>query len=148
MRVVIAPDKFKGRLTAAQAADAIERGMRAVFRDAEFVIAPMADGGEGTVDAFLRAGADLHTVRVHGPLGDPVDARFAMHASTAIVELAEASGLELVAQTRRDIMRADTYGTGELLRASLDAGAQRIIIGLGGSATNDAGTGMLRALGI
>lgn len=147
MRVVIAPDKFKGRLTAAQAADAIERGMRAVLHDAEFVIAPMADGGEGTVDAFVRAGAAPRKVRVHGPLGDAVDARFAMLDGTAIVEMAEASGLELVPSERRDIMHADTYGTGELLRAALDEGARRIIVGVGGSATNDAGTGLMRALG-
>lgn len=147
MRVVIAPDKFKGRLTAAQAADAIERGMRAVLHDAEFVIAPMADGGEGTVDAFLRAGAQPHKARVHGPLGDPVDAVFATLDGTAIIEMAAASGLELVPQSHRDIMHADTYGTGELLLAALDEGARRIVIGIGGSATNDAGTGFLRALG-
>lgn len=148
MRVVIAPDKFKGRLTAAQAADAIERGMRAVLHDAEFVVAPMADGGEGTVDAFVRAGAQPRTVRVRGPLGDPVDAVFALLKDTAIVEMAAASGLELIAPDRRDIMHADTYGTGELLLAALDAGARRVIVGAGGSATNDAGTGMLRALGV
>lgn len=147
MRVVIAPDKFKGRLTAAQAADAIERGMRAVLHDAEFVIKPMADGGEGTVDAFVRAGARRHTARVHGPLGDPVDADFAMLEDAAILEMAAASGLELLADARRDVMHADTYGTGELIRAALDAGARRIIVGVGGSATNDAGTGMMRALG-
>jgi glycerate kinase len=147
IRVVIAPDKFKGHLTATQAAEAIERGMRSVLRDAEFVIAPMADGGEGTVDAFLRAGAQRRVVRVHGPLGDPVDAAFAMLGTTAIVEMAAASGLELVPENHRDIMHADTYGTGEVLLAALDAGAQRIVIGIGGSATNDAGTGFLRALG-
>jgi glycerate kinase len=147
MRVVIAPDKFKGRLTAAQVADAIERGMRAVLHDAEFVVAPMADGGEGTVDAFLRAGAERQNARVHGPLGDPVDAVFGMLEDTAIIEMASASGLELVPRERRDIMRADTFGTGELLLAALDRGARRIIVGLGGSATNDAGTGFLRALG-
>jgi glycerate 2-kinase len=140
MRVVIAPDKFKGRLTAAQVADAIERGMRAVLHDAEFVIAPMADGGEGTVDAFLRAGAERKSARVHGPLGDPVDAIFGMLGDTAILEMAAASGLEKVPHERRDVMHADTYGTGELLLAALDMGARRIIIGLGGSATNDAGS--------
>lgn len=147
MRVVIAPDKFKGRLTAAQAADAIERGMRAVLHDAEFVVTPMADGGEGTVDAFLRAGAQRRTARVRGPLGDPVDAPFALLGATAIIEMATASGLELIEHDRRNILHSDTYGVGELLLASLDAGALRIIAGVGGSATNDAGTGMLRALG-
>ncbi|HKU67210.1 MAG TPA: glycerate kinase [Candidatus Baltobacteraceae bacterium] len=148
MRVVIAPDKFKGRLTAAQAADAIERGMRAVLHDAEFVVTPMADGGEGTVDAFVRAGAQRRTVRVRGPLGDPVDAPFALLDSTAIIEMAAASGLELLTRDRRNILHSDTYGVGELLLASAAAGAQRIIVGVGGSATNDAGTGMLRALGV
>lgn len=147
MRVVIAPDKFKGRLSAAQVADAIERGMRAVLHDAEFVIAPMADGGEGTVDAFLRAGAEPRTARVHDPLGEPIDAQFAMLGDTAIIEMAAASGLGLVAQDRRDIMHADTYGTGELLIAAIESGARRAILGLGGSATNDGGTGFLRALG-
>ena len=147
MRVVIAPDKFKGRLSAAQAAEAIASGMRAVMRDAQFVLLPMADGGEGTVDAFVRAGARPHTARVHGPLGDTVEARFAMLEGTAIVEMAAASGLELVPRERRDVMHADTYGTGELLLAAIEEGALRIILGIGGSATNDAGTGMLRALG-
>jgi glycerate kinase len=147
MRIVIAPDKFKGRLTATQAAEAIERGMRAVLHDAEFVIAPMADGGEGTVEAFVRTGARRHRVRVHGPLGEPVDAFFAMLGTTAIIEMAAASGLELVPRERRDIMHSDTFGTGELLIAAWDAGAQRVILGIGGSATNDAGTGFLRALG-
>jgi glycerate kinase len=149
VRVVIAPDKFKGRLTAAQAAEAIERGMRAVLHDAEFFVAPMADGGEGTVDAFLRQGAQARTVRVHAPLGNIVDAQFALHDDdTAILEMAAASGLALVPSKRRDVMRADTFGTGELIRAALDEGARRIIIGIGGSATSDGGTGMLRALGV
>lgn len=147
MRVVIAPDKFKGRLTAAQAADAIERGMRAVLRDAEFVALPMADGGEGTVDAFLRAGAARHVAIVRGPLGEQVEAQFAMLDGTAVLEMAAASGLELVPRERRDILHSDTYGTGQLLQAAIDAGATRVILGVGGSATNDGGTGMLRALG-
>lgn len=147
MRVVIAPHKFKGRLTSAQAADAIARGMREVLPQAEFVLAPMADGGEGTVDVFVRAGAKVRTVPVHGPLGEVVRARFALMGTTAILETAAASGLALVPQERRDILHADTYGTGELVLAALEAGASRIILGLGGSATNDAGTGFLRALG-
>jgi glycerate kinase len=148
VRVVIAPDKFKGRLSAAQAAEAIERGMRAVLHDAEFVVTPMADGGEGTVDAFLRQGAQAQTARVHAPIGDLVEAQFAMLDGSAILEMAAASGLALVPQDRRDIMHAETYGTGELIRAALDAGAKRIVIGIGGSATSDGGTGMLRALGV
>jgi glycerate kinase len=147
-RIVIAPDKFKGHLTAAQAADAIERGMRAVLGDVEFVIAPMADGGEGTIDAFIRRGAHRYVERVHGPLGDETDAPFAMLGTTAIIEMAAASGLELLPHGKRDIMHADTFGTGQLILAALDRGAERIIVGIGGSATNDAGTGMLRALGV
>ncbi|HEY9181258.1 MAG TPA: glycerate kinase, partial [Candidatus Baltobacteraceae bacterium] len=100
-----------------------------------------------TVEAFIRAGATRHSVRVHGPLGDPVDAPFAMLENTAIIEMAAASGLGLVPHERRDVMHADTFGTGELLMAALDEGAARVIVGLGGSATNDGGTGMLRALG-
>lgn len=147
MRVVIAPDKFKGTLTATQAAQAIERGFRAAAPDDEYVACPMADGGEGTVDVFVEGGAQRHSARVRGPLGDPVDAAYAMQGDTAIVEMSAASGLGLLEPSRYDPVRANTYGTGELLRAALDAGAKRIVIGIGGSATNDAGTGMLRALG-
>lgn len=107
----------------------------------------MADGGEGTVDAFLHTGAKWRAARVHGPLGDPVDAAFALRDRTAVIEMSAASGLSLLDPERRDAVHADTYGTGELLRAAADAGATRIIIGIGGSATTDAGTGMLRALG-
>ncbi len=148
MRVVIAPDKFKGRLTAMQAAQALHRGMRAVWPHAEFALVPMADGGEGTVEAFLHAGAQRRSARVTGPLGDPVDAPFAMQGLTAILEMACASGLSLVERDRLDPLHADTYGTGELLRAALDAGAKAIVIGIGGSATTDAGSGMMRALGV
>ena len=148
MRVVIAPDKFKGSLTSTQAAQAIERGFRSAAPDDEYVLCPMADGGEGTVEVFVEGGAQRRSVRVCGPLGDPVDAAYAMQDDTAIVEMSAASGLGLIESSRYDPVRANTYGTGELLRAALDAGAQRIVIGIGGSATNDAGTGMLRALGV
>jgi glycerate 2-kinase len=108
---------------------------------------PMADGGEGTVAAFLDAGARRQDARVRGPLGEPVDAAFAVEGSTAIVESALASGLVLIPTERRDAKRASSYGTGELIRAALAAGARRIVIGIGGSASNDGGAGVLEALG-
>ena len=122
--------------------------MSACWPDAEFSTVAMADGGEGTVDAFLQNGAKRDEMRVHGPLGDFVDAPFAMQDRTATIELAAASGLMLVPENERDVLHSDTFGTGELIRAALDKGADRVIIGIGGSATNDAGTGLLRALGV
>jgi glycerate kinase len=111
------------------------------------VAAPMADGGEGTVEAFLGAGARREVRMVRGPLGEPVEAAFAMLGRTAIIEMSAASGLALLAPEVRAVRTASTYGTGELIAAALDAGAQRIVVGLGGSATNDGGSGMLAALG-
>jgi glycerate 2-kinase len=123
-------------------------GWRDVFADAwQTACIPMADGGEGTVAAFLDGGARKESVRVRGPLGDPLDAIFALDGTTAIVESALASGLVLVAPERRNVGRATSFGTGQLIRAALDAGAKRIVIGIGGSATNDAGAGLLQALG-
>jgi glycerate kinase len=147
-KIVIAPDKFKGSLSAEEAAAAIKRGVLSVSPGADCVVCPMADGGEGTVDAFLAMGAKRHVVRVSGPLGESVDAVFATSGRTAILEMAAASGLELIPSARRNPMQTTTYGTGEMMRAVLDAGATRMIIGIGGSATNDAGVGMLRALGV
>jgi glycerate kinase len=147
-KVVIAPDKFKGSLSASEAARAIESGVKRALPDANCVMIPMADGGEGTVDAFLERGAGRETARVHGPLGAPVDAAYALDGSTAIVEMASASGLGLLDRTQYDPTRTDTFGTGELLRAALDCGARHLIVGIGGSATNDCGIGMLRALGV
>jgi glycerate kinase len=147
INVVIAPDKFKGSLTATQAARAIQRGVRAARPDARCLLCPMADGGEGTVDVFLERGATRKSARVHGPLGKPVDAVYALSDGMAILEMASASGLALIEKSEYDPMHTDTFGTGELIRAALDAGAKRLIVGIGGSATNDAGVGMLRALG-
>jgi glycerate 2-kinase len=147
-KVVIAPDKFKGSLTAAQAAAAIARGVRTAAPQATCVSCPMADGGEGTVEVFLERGAARKTARVRGPLGAPVDAVYALDGETAILEMASASGLALLERTRYDPMHADTFGTGQLIEAALETGARRIIIGIGGSATNDGGTGMLRAVGV
>ncbi len=146
MRVVVAPDKFKGSLDAAAVAAALAAGLRDVVPDARCDLIPMADGGDGTVDAFLASGASALTVCVHGPLGDPVDATYARDGATAIVEMAAASGLALLGG-RLDARRATTYGTGELLRDALDGGATRIVLGIGGSATTDGGAGALAALG-
>jgi glycerate kinase len=147
-RIVVAPDKFKGSLSAVEAARAIERGLRAGAPSIEEVrIIPMADGGEGTVEAFLAGGAQAIVRTVRGPLGDPVEATFALDGATAIIEMSSASGLSLIPQTQRDVLRATTFGTGELVRAALDAGATRLVVGIGGSATNDGGAGLLQALG-
>lgn len=148
MRVVIAPDKFKGSLSAAEAADAIARGFHGAIPGCETVLVPMADGGEGTVDAFLCSGAARCVVRVCGPLGDPVEAIYARTGDLAVMEMASASGLGLLEKERYDPLHASTYGTGELLAAAAKAGARRCIVGIGGSATVDVGTGMLRALGV
>lgn len=150
MKIVIAPDSFKECLEAPQVAKAIAQGWQAVFPDAECLLRPMADGGEGTVDAVLAAvGGERRICRVSGPLGERVAAHWGWLADdTAVIEMAAASGLHLVAPSQRDIMRASSYGTGELITQALNAGARRIILGLGGSATNDGGAGMLSALGV
>jgi glycerate 2-kinase len=149
LRVVAAPDKFKGSLSALEAARAIARGFEAGAPGTfETEIVPMADGGEGTVDAFIASGAKRVVASVDGPLGVPLEAAFALEGTTAIVEMAAASGLELLAAGDRDPMRASTRGTGQLVRAALDAGARHIVVGLGGSATNDGGAGLLQALGV
>ena len=150
LHIVVAPDKFKGSLSAAEAARAIERGLRSVpGLVRELACIPMADGGEGTVDVFLQGGARPEVRIVRGPLGAPVEATFAVaDRGLAIVEMASASGLLLLRDDERDPMRASTYGTGELLRAALDLGVRHIVLGIGGSATNDGGAGMLVALGM
>ncbi len=151
MRIVIAPDSFKGSASAEAVAEAMARGVRAVFPGAELRTVPIADGGEGTVEALVSAtrGRTVEA-RVTGPLGEPVAARWGVlgDGTTAVVETAAASGLPLVPAGRRDPRLATTRGTGELVRAALDAGLRRLVLGLGGSATNDGGTGLARALGI
>ena len=146
MHVVVAPDKLKGSLTAEQAAAAIEAGLRRVVPDLDVRRCPVADGGDGTVAAALSRGWDARTATVSGPFGDPVQATWAQKGDTALVELAEASGLRQ-AGGRRDAPLATSRGTGELVRAALDAGCAEVVIGLGGSACTDGGSGMLRALG-
>ena len=150
MKLVIAPDSFKESLSARAVAEAIAAGWARVYPDAELLLCPMADGGEGTVDALLSAtGGKLQQTRVSGPLGDPVEAHWGLLPNAqAIIEMAEASGLHLVEPGRRDVLAASSHGTGELIRAALDAGVRRIVLGLGGSATNDGGAGLLAALGV
>ncbi|MGG3790662.1 glycerate kinase [Geobacillus thermodenitrificans] len=150
MKIVIAPDSFKESLSALEVAEAVERGFRMVFPEAEYVKVPMADGGEGTVQSLVDAtGGRIVEVEVTGPLGEPVLAFFGLlgDGKTAVIEMAAASGLHLVPRDRRNPLVTTTRGTGELIRAALDAGANHLIIGLGGSATNDGGAGMVQALG-
>ncbi|MFL9811996.1 glycerate kinase [Stutzerimonas sp. VN223-3] len=150
MKIVVAPDSFKDSLSAAEVADAIQAGLEEVFPEAQLVKCPMADGGEGTLDAILASvdGERCNSL-VTGPLGDIVDASWAWlpESRTAIIEMAEASGLQLVPVAQRNASLSSSRGTGELILEALDIGARRIVLALGGSATNDAGTGMLEALG-
>ena len=150
MKVVIAPDSLKECLSAQDVALAIEAGVRDAVPEFETVVVPMADGGEGTVDALVAATAGRHIERsVTGPLGEPVSARFGIlgDGETAAIEMAAASGLPLVPPEKRNPLVTTTYGTGELIRAALDEGATKIIIGIGGSATVDGGAGMAQAVG-
>jgi glycerate 2-kinase len=151
MKIVIAPDSYKESLSALEVATEIEAGFREIFPAARYLKLPMADGGEGTVAAMVAAtGGRLVQVQVRGPLGAPVQACFGLTGDgrTAVVEMAAASGLALIAPGLRNPLLTTSYGTGELIRAALDAGASRLIIGIGGSATNDGGAGMLQALGV
>ncbi|POX61503.1 glycerate kinase [Streptomyces sp. Ru62] len=146
-RVLIAADKFKGSLTAVQVAERVTAGLRRVVPDLRVEGLPVADGGDGTVDAAVAAGFERREVRVAGPLGAEVTAAFALRDGTAVVEMAEASGLQRLPTGVFAPLTASTYGSGELLRAALDAGARTIVFGVGGSATTDGGAGMLSALG-
>ncbi len=150
MTILIAPDKFKGSLTALQAAQAIDRGIKQADPRAKTILLPLADGGEGTVDAILNVVEGvIEKVTVTGPLGTPVEASYGIiNRTTAIVEMAAASGLQLVPEDKRNPMITTTYGTGELIVAALDRGCTKIVIGIGGSATNDAGMGMAQTLGV
>ncbi|MBK3639226.1 glycerate kinase [Streptomyces sp. MBT33] len=145
--MLIAADKFKGSLTAVQVAERVTAGLRRVVPAVEVASLPVADGGDGTVDAAVAAGFERREVRVAGPLGHEVTAAFALRGDTAVVEMAEASGLQRLPKGVFAPLTASTYGSGELLRAALDAGARTIVFGVGGSATTDGGAGMLSALG-
>ncbi|MCE2403699.1 MAG: glycerate kinase [Dehalococcoidia bacterium] len=164
MKVVIAPQAFKGGLSGLEAAAAIERGVLAALPGAETVKVPVADGGDGTLDALVTCtGGRMFTARVTGPLGEPIDAQWGAMGQglespapcparngpkTAVIEMARASGLALVPPRRRDPRLTTTYGTGELIGEAIDRGYDKIIVGLGGSATNDGGVGMAQALGV
>ncbi len=148
--VVIAPDSFKGSVSATEAAAAIASGLARVWPTAELRRCPMADGGEGTLDAILSHGGEHRSHRVSGAAGAPVDAAFGLMdgASTAVIEAAQIVGLTDTAASAVDVERRSTRGIGELMRVALDAGIRRLMIGVGGSSTNDGGAGMLAALGL
>ncbi len=165
MKILVAPDKFKGSLTALEAAQAMERGARKAVTDARVVLVPLADGGEGTIDAMANIpGSRIMNITVTSPLGNAVKSRFGIigpsvisqmglspkgtGAFSGIIEMALASGLALVPPGSRNPMVTTTYGTGELIRAALNEGCKKIIIGIGGSATTDGGMGMAQALGV
>lgn len=150
MRIVLAPDSFKDCLSATRVCASLAEGVLRADPAADVVRVPMADGGQGTTEAILDAvGGERKYMRVSGPLGSPVETAYALvdGGRTAIIEMAAASGLELVPPDQRDPRRTTTFGTGELLRAALDADVDRVIVGIGGSATNDGGAGMAEALG-
>ncbi len=154
MKVIIAPDSFKGSLSSIQAAEAIERGIKkaalAYNENVEVVKVPMADGGEGTVEAVISAvGGKIISTKVLDPLGRPIDSFFGvLPDNTAVIEMAAASGLNFLKEEERNPLKTTSYGTGQLIKAALDIGCKNIIIGIGGSATNDGGVGMAQALGV
>ncbi|MEH7416340.1 glycerate kinase [Neobacillus drentensis] len=151
MKFVLAPDSFKESMTAKNAALAMERGIRKVFPNAECVIVPMADGGEGTVESLVSmTNGEIIKTEVLGPLGEEIIAEYGLlgEGQTAVIEMASASGLELIKPEDRDPLLTTTYGTGQLIKHALDKGVKRFLIGIGGSSTNDGGAGMLQALGV
>lgn len=151
MRIVVAPDSFKGSLSSIEVANAMEQGILSLFPDAVVIKIPIADGGEGTIDALVTAtGGRMMRTEVMGPLGGLVKASWGIlgDEKTAVIEMAAASGLPLVPQGERNPLITTTYGTGQLIKAALDHGIRKLIIGIGGSATNDGGAGMARALGV
>src|SRR3954468_7543370 len=150
MRILVSPDKFKGSLTSEQVAGIIAAGLREVLRDAVIETMPVADGGEGTASAISRAcGGEKIICAAHDALGREIDAEYFWLAdrATAVMEMSAAAGLWRVAPEERDLLRADTFGVGEMLKHASERGAKEILIGLGGSATNDGGFGMAQALG-
>lgn len=150
MKFVLAPDSFKESMTSMEACNAMERGIKKVFKDAECIKVPMADGGEGTVEALVHATfGRIERVNVTGPLGNKVEAFYGVlgNGKTAVIEMASASGIQLVKREERNPLITTTFGTGELIKAALDQGIKHLVIGIGGSATNDGGCGMLQALG-
>ncbi len=148
-KIVIAMDSFKGTLSSLEAGETVKEAFLSIFLQAKAEVVCVADGGEGMVEAMMRnLDGALHMATVSGPLGRPMQAAFGLAGELAVIEMAAASGLPLLKDEERDPYRATTYGTGELIRRALDLGAKRIIVGLGGSATNDGGAGMAQALGV
>lgn len=150
LSVLIASDSFKGSATSREVGELIEKGIRRVVADAQVKRYSIADGGEGTVDAIVSAlDGEVRTVKVTGPIGDPVDARYGMVGDhTAVIEMAEASGITLIDQNSANARRASTFGVGEVILDAISHGAKRVLMGLGGSATSDGGSGMAKALGV
>ncbi|WP_139470237.1 glycerate kinase, partial [Escherichia coli] len=151
MKIVIAPDSFKESLSAEKCCQAIKAGFSTLFPDAHYICLPIADGGEGTVDAMVAAtGGNIVTLEVCGPMDETVNAFYGLtgDGKTAVIEMAAASGLMLVAPEKRNPLLASSFGTGELIRHALDNGIRHIILGIGGSATVDGGMGMAQALGV
>lgn len=150
MKIVIAPDSYKESLTAMEVATAIEKGFKEILPNADYIKLPMADGGEGTVQSLVDAtGGSIETVDVTGPMGEQVTGFYGLlgDGSTAVIEMAAASGIHFVEPSKRNPMLTTSYGTGELILAALDKGVKHVIVGIGGSATNDGGIGMAQALG-
>ncbi len=151
MKVVIAPQSFKGSISALDAARAMEQGVKRVINDAETVLVPVADGGDGTLETLVDATeGDIRSAKVTGPTGEPVEAEWGAlgDGESAMIEMARTSGLALLSLDERDPLRTTTYGLGEIIREALDAGFRSFIVGIGGSATNDGGAGMAQALGV
>lgn len=150
MKIVIAPDSFKGSMTAQRVADAMEIGVKRVYKSAEVVKMPLADGGEGTVEVVHGIlGGEMVSVEVIDPMGYVTEAHYCiLDDGTAVMEAAEACGLSKVPEGERDVLHASSYGVGQMMKDALDRGCSKILIGLGGTATNDGGTGMAQALGV
>ena len=148
MKIVIASDSFKGSLTSTEVAAAAARGIKAVYPDCHVIAVNVADGGEGTVEAVVEAlHGQIISVPVSDPLGRPIQARYGIAGQTAIMEMAAASGLPLLSPNERNPWLTSTHGTGEMIMDAIQKGCRNFLIGIGGSATNDAGTGMLQAMG-
>ena len=150
MKFTIAIDSFKGSLSTFEAGKAASEGVKRVYPDAVTVISPIADGGEGTTEAIVSAlGGEMHSITVSDPLGRPVKASYGYipEAKTAVIEMSAAAGITLVSELERDPMKTSTYGVGEMILDAIKGGCRKFVIGIGGSATNDGGTGMLAALG-
>ncbi|MGL5747118.1 MAG: glycerate kinase, partial [Weissella cibaria] len=151
MKFVIAPDSFKGSMTAKEAAVAIQVGLQKIYPDADYELVPMADGGEGTVQSLVDAtDGDIITANVQNPLDETVTAFYGVlgDGQTAVIEMSAASGIQFVTEETKNPLITTTFGTGQLIKDALDRGLRRFIIGLGGSATNDGGAGMAEALGV